>query len=173
MYDQLADIRRRQIGLMGKMADIMGHVLKNVTEEQATTLRDGLEGWTILEILCHVRDFDTYFRERAQMTLNQDHPELPSYDHEQLAIDNKYNEQGLAYTYEGYVNSRRKTIGFFEALTDEQWERTGIHPERGHFTLTDAALQVSAHDADHLEQITRILEQEIPGSGSIPSETHT
>lgn len=159
MYNQLVEIRRRQMGAMQKMADIMGNVLKNVTEEQAKTLRDGLEGWTVLEVLCHVRDFDGYFRHRARMMLNQDHPELPAYDHEALAVENKYNEQDFAYVFETYLDSRRKTSEFFEALTDEQWERTGIHPERGHFTMTDAVLQVSAHDADHLEQITRILEQ--------------
>ena len=169
MHDQLAIVRRIQLGMMQKMADIMGNVLKNVTEEQAKTLRDGLEGWTVLEVLCHVRDFDGYFRERARMMLNQDHPELPAYDHEALVIENKYNEQDFAYVFDSYIDSRRKTIEFFEALTDEQWERTGIHPERGYFTMTDAALQVNGHDADHLEQITRILEQELPGSGSLPS----
>ena len=50
-------------------------------------------------------------------------------------------------------------IDTFKALTPEQWERTGIHPERGLFTMTDAALQVVSHDCDHTEQITRILLQ--------------
>jgi hypothetical protein len=46
---------------------------------------------------------------------------------------------------------------FFKGLTDEQWARAGLHPERGRFTVMDAALQVCTHDASHLEQITRIL----------------
>lgn len=36
-------------------------------------------------------------------------------------------------------------------------ERAGIHPKRGHFTMTDAVIQVGHHDCMHLEQITRIL----------------
>ena len=34
-----------------------------------------------------------------------------------------------------------------------------MHPERDSFCMTDALMQVSAHDLDHLEQITRVLSQ--------------
>ena len=167
---KLTDIRKRHIRLMEKTADTLGYVLKNTTQEQAISLRDGPEGWTILEVVCHLRDFDEIFRNRAQMMLATNHPELPAYDHEAMAIEKAYNEDDLAYVYDEFQHSRGQTIAFFEALNDEQWECTGIHPERGHFSMTDAAIQVGHHDAEHLEQIARLLEQEHPGSGSLPSE---
>jgi len=166
----LKDLQRRHIALMQKTADTVGHILKNVTAEQATSLRDGPEGWTILEILCHLRDFDIIFRDRAQMMLDQDTPELPAYDHEAMAVDKQYNEENFAYAFDGYQQSREETVAFFEALTPEQWERAGVHPERGAFSMRDAVMQVSHHDIDHTEQITRLLEQETPGSGDLPSE---
>lgn len=166
----LSDIRKRHIGLMQKTAETIGHILKNVSHEQATTLRDGPEGWTILEILGHLRDFDTIFRQRVEAMLAEDHPDLPAYDHEQMAIDKAYNEEDFAYVYDGFVASRAKTKELFESLTDEQWQCSGIHPERGEFFLTDAVIQVGHHDVTHIEQITRMLEQEIPGSGALPSE---
>ena len=55
-------------------------------------------------------------------------------------------------------------------MSDEDWKRSGIHPERGEFSMTDAVIQVSHHDIGHIEQITLLLEQEIPGSGALPSE---
>ena len=167
---ELRDIRQRHINLMTTTADIVGHILKNVSAEQAQTLRDGPEGWTILEILCHLRDFDTIFRERAQMMLEGNHPALPAYDHETMAIDNVYNDEDFAYAYDAFRFSRSQTRDLFEALTDEQWSLSGIHPERGEFSLTDALLQVSHHDITHIEQISRLLEQETPGSGALPSE---
>ncbi len=153
----MANVRKRHIFLMEKTLQILENVLKNVTQEEAMTLRDGENGWTILEVVCHLRDFDGFFRGRAEMMLMQDYPELPAYDHESLAIAMKYNEQDLREALAQLSESRERFIEFFNGLTDEQWEKAGIHPERGHFTMTDAVMQVTTHDANHLEQITRIL----------------
>lgn len=166
----LQDIRQHHINLMSVTAEIIGHVLKNVTLEQATSLREGPEEWTILEILCHLRDFDTIFRERAIMMRDNEHPDLPAYDHEAMAIDKHYNDEDFAYAFDAFSASRGKTALFFETLTDEQWNHKGKHPERDPFSMTDAIIQVSHHDIDHIEQITRLLEQEMPGSGALPSE---
>ena len=166
----LTDIQQRHIRLMTLTAETIGHVLKNVSIDQASTLRDGPEGWTILEIICHLRDFDTIFRQRAQQMLTEDHPQLPAYDHDAMAIDKNYIEEDFAYAYDGFRFSRSQTKAFFEQLTPEQWAKTGIHPERGAFSMTDAVIQVGHHDAQHLEQITLLLEQELPGSGALPSE---
>lgn len=167
---EFSDIRRRHIALMTTTADIVGHILKNVTAEQATSLHDGPEGWTILEILCHLRDFDIIFRERAQAMLAGNHPTLPPFDHEAMAVEKAYNEEDFAYAYDGFRFSRSQTKDFFASLADEQWDNSGIHPERGEFSMTDAVIQVSHHDVSHIEQITRMLEQEAPGSGALPSE---
>lgn len=166
---EIMDIRQRHIRLMTTTADIIGHILKNVSAEQATSLRDGPEGWTILEILCHLRDFDIIFRERAEMMLEGTHPTLPAFDHEAMAIDKAYNEEDFVYAYDALRVSRSQTKEFFTALSAEQWELAGVHPERGEFSMTDALIQVSHHDITHIEQITRLLEQEIPGSGALPS----
>ena len=164
----LQDIRKRHIWLMRTTCGILGHILKNVTKAQSTDLHDGPEGWSIIEIVCHLKDFNEIFLNRAKMMLNEDHPELPGYDHEQMAIDKDYQSQDLAYTYLELVNKRKEFVDFFKSLDEDQWQRSGIHPERGHFTMLDALLQVGLHETDHIEQITRILEQEEPASGVIP-----
>jgi uncharacterized damage-inducible protein DinB len=168
MVDLMTDIRKSHVWLMSKTLEILGNILRDVPEETARTLRDGVDGWTILEVLCHLRDFDRIFRERAQMMLDQEMPDLPAYDHEQMAIDNAYNEQSFAYVFSELVESRHDFIAFFKTLDSEEWEREGKHPERERpFSMTDALMQVGLHDADHLEQITRILEQATPDTGVI------
>jgi DinB superfamily len=159
---ELQEIRRRHINLMHKTAEILGHLLRGVTQEQAVILRDGPEGWTVLEVLCHLRDFDTIFRQRAQMMVDQQQPALPAYDHEAMVLEKQYAAEDLAYVYDEFRLSRQQTCAFFEALTTEQWERAGIHPERGHFSMTDAVIQVGHHDIDHIEQIARILDNAQP-----------
>ena len=45
----------------------------------------------------------------------------------------------------------------FAQLTPEEWQRNGIHAERGPMTVRDLALQIAGHDLNHLEQIRKIL----------------
>ncbi len=151
------EARERQISMMRLTCEMLGHILQGVTDEGARTLRDGDEGWSIIEILCHLRDFDAIFYNRAIMMIEQDQPQLPGFDHEAMAIERSYQQENLQTAYQTLRASRQRFIQFFEALTPEQWERGGVHPERDSFTMTDAAMQVGMHDLDHLEQITRVL----------------
>jgi hypothetical protein len=153
-------IRNRHIRLMQQTCDTLVNVLGPVNQETATMLRDpndGDKGWTVLKVLCHLRDFDGFFRGRAEMMRRAARPDLPAYDHEALAIERNYNGQDLREVLDALVASRQQTVEFFQGLSAAEWERTGVHPERGHFTMTDAVMQVGTHDVTHLEQITRIL----------------
>jgi len=152
-------ICKRHIILMEKTCATLGHIVQGISQEEATTLRDGADGWTIVEIVCHLRDFDGFFHHRAQMMVEQDNPLLPAYDHEALAIERQYNSQNLADTYAELRESRQRFVDFFKGLDDVQWQRTGVHPEAGPFDMLGSAMQVGIHDADHLEQIMRVLAQ--------------
>jgi hypothetical protein len=158
----LIDLRKRHISLMEQSLSILGNVLADVSQETATTLRDlndGDKGWTTVEVLCHLRDYDTIFRQRAERIVNEENPRFAPSDHEALARERRYNEQDLRQVYADLAQSRAQTLAFFQQLTDEQWERAGIHPERGPFSMTDACVQVGTHEILHLEQILRILRQ--------------
>ena len=91
--------------------------------------------------------------------LHEDHPQLPAYDHEAMAIERAYQSEQVSDAFAALNDSRQRFIAFFRGLSAEEWERAGIHPERGEFTMTDAVTQVVLHDLDHLEQITRVLAQ--------------
>lgn len=155
----LVQVRQRQIAAMGVTCKILGHILQNVGEERAHALRDGPDGWSVVEIFCHLRDFDDIFHKRAKMMCNEDHPRLPAYDHEAMAIERAYQSEQVANAYDALKVSRTRFIDFFTSLSAEEWERAGVHPEIGKFTMTNAVMQVVSHDLDHLEQITRVLTQ--------------
>lgn len=154
---ELPDIRRRHIVLARHSLALLDNILKNVSQEQASTIRDGGDGWTILEILGHLVDFDQIFRERAQRMLTEKYPDLHPEDHDELVIERQHNKRDLGELYNELVESRQLTIAFFEGLNETEWLRAGVHPERGHFTLTDAIIQVGLHEVTHTEQLTRLL----------------
>lgn len=152
--------RKSHIRLMFNTLAVLSYILEDVDPARATTLRDpndGDKGWTTLEVLCHLRDYDRIFLDRARLMVAEPNPHLPGYDHEKLAVERRYNEQDPAAVLAELQASRAEFIAFFEALDGAQWQRAGIHPERGRFTMDDALMQVGQHDAIHLEQITRIL----------------
>lgn len=159
MNDQLEKVRQRHLTLMEQSCALLGHILSGVSPETATTLRDEPDGWTVLEVVCHLRDYDRIFQDRVVMMLEQDHPALPHFDHEALAVERHYNNQNLSQVYSDLRQSRAAFIELFARLNEAQWQRSGVHPERGHFTMLDAAVQVGTHEVNHLEQITRILSQ--------------
>ena len=135
-----------------------GYFTQTLTEAQTKDYRDGADGWNVTEVMCHMRDFDEIFHKRAVMITEQENPDLGSYDHDQMVIDGNYNAQDKDKVFADFAAHREQFAEFFAHLTEDQWERAGNHPERDYpFTLLDAIMQVGLHDANHLEQITRIL----------------
>ena len=78
------------------------------------------------------------------------HPEYPPEGLPRERLLARYGEEGIA-----------RTRAFFADLTSEQWDRAGVHPEYGHFTMTNAVMQVGVHESVHIEQIAKILAQRV------------
>ena len=53
---------------------------------------------------------------------------------------------------------RNANLQFLRQIAPEQWECFGIHAERGRITIRDLAVHMAGHDANHVEQIRRILD---------------
>jgi uncharacterized damage-inducible protein DinB len=150
------------IRLMLDTLKLLGTLVRTLSPEAATTLRDpndGAKGWTVTEVLCHLRDYDEIFWARAVMIREQAYPTLPIYNHEQLVIDRNYNGQAIQTVYAELAASRQRFIRFFQSLSEAEFNRAGMHRERGRFTLNDALIQVGLHDVLHMEQIARIIAQ--------------
>ncbi len=152
------DLYRRLNAIIRLNAASYAQLLAGITQEAASTYRDGGDGWTALEVVGHLHDFDKIFLMRAKRVLTEDNPLLAPQDHEQLVADAAYNTWDKGALAETFIASRRELRHFFRDLDATDWTRAGTHPERDTpFTLGDALLQVVGHDADHLEQVTRLL----------------
>ena len=153
-----------QYGLLNNSLLTIKHLLQMTPAEHLTSFRDGGTGWTVTEVLCHLRDFEDVFYVRAQMTVNEKLAELPFPDPDQQAIDNRYAEQDPHEVYATWVNYRERFLSFLEERTEDEWKRVAIHPKRGKFTLYDQLMLTPWHDVNHLEQITRILAEQKLGA---------
>ncbi len=153
------EIRGWQLSQLDKYVSILTNVVTEISDEDIRILRDGDEGWTILEILCHLRDFEEVFLERARITVQQDNPVLPFPDPDILVFEKNYNEDDPKTVLADWTKLRQERHAFLSACADEAWERPAKHPTRGKFTLHDQLFLSVWHDTNHLEQILRVLTQ--------------
>lgn len=153
----MSTIHNWQFGQLKNGVSTLEYIVQSVTPEAATTYRDNGEGWTVTEVMCHLRDYEALFIERAKLTLNQEMAELPNPDPDALAAESKYNEQDLQSVFNEWKTHRAEFITLLETIQDDQWERPAKHPRRGPFTLNDQVFLTVWHDLNHFEQIVRIL----------------
>jgi hypothetical protein len=145
---------REQLELSYKTVAVLA---RGATIERLTTLRDGPEGWTTLEVVCHLRDIELMFHERVQQSLAQDNPAFPHVDQDAWVIERRYNEQDLNTALADWYAERERFYATIEGLHAEQLERPYVHPLRGPETVLDMVLNTVRHDLLHIEQISRIL----------------
>ena len=138
----------------------LGHVLAGVTQEQAQTIRDGDDGWSVLEILCHLRDYQAIFAERIRRILDEDLPIFTPYNETArlaLVVENDYANQDMRAVFADYAATRRRMIDLLTSLDADQWQREGGFALDDIVDLTMPVVHTLLHDADHTEQIARIL----------------
>lgn len=141
-----------------KTPALLDALLRDTTQEQAATLRDGPDGWSVLFIACHLREFEAIYRARIEQMLAEDTPTFAIYpSNDELAERNAYALQDLRAVLADTRAHREALIARLEGLSDEQWLRAGLHPEQGPATVLDAAINAGLHDIDHAEQILRCL----------------
>lgn len=153
----IENIRGWQLSAMEKTISTLDYLIHSVPEGVLSAVRDGGDGWTVLEVLGHLNDFEAVFHERARLTLEQDMPDLPFPDHNQLIIDNAYNSQNVEAVFSAWKAKREAYIAYLKEVTGDAWERPANHPTRGAFTLNDQLFLTVWHDSNHLEQIAHIL----------------
>ena len=147
---------------LDKSYQILVLILEGVSQEQAQSISDGPEGWNVLEILCHLRDYQEIFFERIKQILDVDNPTFRLYEENArlaMVVENDYANQDLRHVLDNYCSTRRDLIDCLSPLQDEQWERVGSFAVDDEVDLAMPVVHVLLHDADHIEQIGRILRQ--------------
>lgn len=148
----------KAIRSLEKTPVILNTILKGVTQEQSVHATDGPFGWSVLFILCHLRDYETIFLERVQRAVEEDRPRLVYRSNDDLIRDNDYANQDFHEILGQLASLREQTLAYVRPLADEQLARTAIHPTWGENTALDYIVNIALHDIDHTEQIIRALQ---------------
>ncbi len=136
---------------------ILNVILRGVDQARAQSATDGPDGWSVLEVVCHLNDFEQIFFERARRIVENDLPRFESIDPNELAKSSGCAQQDLAEVVASYVSRRRAFLAFLRGLTLEQWQRKGIHYAYGEMSLVELVTNTTLHDVNHIEQIVKAL----------------
>jgi hypothetical protein len=86
MYDTPKDL----LDALRATPTVLEALLRDCTQEQAQRARGGDEGWSVVEVLCHLRDAEERALERMRAMRDQAAPFLPGYDQERWARERNY-----------------------------------------------------------------------------------
>ena len=112
--------------------------------------------WSILEVLQHLADSELVSGYRMRMILAHDSPDIQGYDQDAWATRLKYHAVELSDALEQLRVLRRNNLKLLHTLDEEQWERAGMHSERGRESIRRFVQMLAGHDILHLNQIRRI-----------------
>jgi hypothetical protein len=144
----------------------------------ALARRPDARGWSATEIVCHLRDVEELFRTRFHTILALDDPKILTWsaepadlaawgiggpvgnplDPERWAEELQYSRSDPARALAAFSRRRSETVALLDSLTDTQWLRCGIHPQRGRVSLGDWVASLASHDDNHLDQLKRALD---------------
>ena len=104
--------------------------------------------WSALEYGCHVRDVFRLYDFRLHLMLDNDDPQFPDWDQDATAIEQRYHEADPASTAAELVVAAVQLAESFDAVTGEQWRRTGRRSDGAVFTIESFARYL-IHDPIH------------------------
>ena len=151
------DIPKDLLDAFRAAPEVLTALLHGVTQEQAQAARGGDENWSVVEVVCHLRDAEERGIERMRAMRDHDDPPLPGYDQEQWARERDYAAANLRSALEAFLRLRNVHLTELAALSPEQWGRTGQHEEQGQISISAHTLHLVSHDFIHAAQIARQL----------------
>ena len=132
--------------------------IEGLTEaQQDTPYRPG--GWTVRQVVHHLADSHMHSYIRMRFALTQNEPTIMPYDENIWA--------GLIDARSGPVESslllleglHARWVQLLESLSEADWKRNFIHPERGTLSLDVNAAIYAWHGRHHVAHITALRER--------------
>src|SRR5438309_3404860 len=99
------------------MPEVLVKTLEGCTQEQAQAARGGDENWSVVEVVCHLRDAEERALERMRLMRDEDDPFLEGYDQEAWARERNYAGADLRDALATFLRLRAQHIAELEALS--------------------------------------------------------
>jgi uncharacterized damage-inducible protein DinB len=145
------------ISRIAQLPELIQATVSGLNDDQLDT-PCGQGGWTIRQVVHHLADSHMNSFIRLKLILTEEEPALKPYDQELWARLPDSTGLPLDVTFSILQGLHRRWTMLFESLSEEDWHRTGFHPEIGPVTPEALLAIYAGHGDEHRKQITRLLE---------------
>ena len=146
-----ADFLALQAAAPGRLASL----IEGLSAEELAR-RPAPGKWSIQELAAHLADDEIVGGYRIRMILSSPGTPIQAFDQDTWSRTGKYNRTDAHASLEIFRVLRQANIALLRSLTPEEWNRFGVHAERGVETIRDIAMYYAGHDINHFEQIEAI-----------------
>ena len=144
---------------MQQQAPIILEKLVDGLTEAKLKERPAPEKWSVGEILAHLAEDELATSWRYRQMIEHCGCELASFDQDQWAQLGDYASWNPKEALELFRLLRAANVRMLAHLSSEDWQKYGIHTERGKLTVGDLARHMAGHDMNHIDQVRRILDR--------------
>lgn len=130
----------------------------NLDEFQLDTpYREG--GWTVKQLVHHVADSHANAYIRFKLGLTEDNPPVKPYNEKEWALLNDVQTVPINVSLTWLHAMHQRWVASIRDLTDEQWQRTVLHPQHNEISLWFLLGMYAWHGKHHTAHITTLREQ--------------
>jgi hypothetical protein len=133
--------------------------LLNELSDLAISSRPEDGGWSVKNVLSHLRDAQMLLNFRIKLILTEDNPVLESKAVFEWAKGENERLSTGRDIFQAYIASRQETLSSLEGIPLKDWWRTGQHDEFGTVTICQQASYFSMHEITHLPQLEALRSQ--------------
>jgi hypothetical protein len=109
--------------------------------------------WSTLEVVCHLADFEIVYADRIKRVVAENEPTLFGGDPDAFAARLAYHDRCLEEELTITEAIRRQVSHVLRALKPDDFQRRGVHSERGPLTLETLVTQITGHIPHHIRFI--------------------
>jgi hypothetical protein len=128
--------------------------------DQGLDRRPAQGEWSTREVVHHLADSEMTSAIRLRKLLAEDSPTLQGYDEQEFARRLHYDVRPIGPSLAALRGARDTTASILDHLTEDDWQRSGMHSESGGYSVQTWLEIYAAHAHDHAEQIRRALGEE-------------
>src|SRR5215813_7590735 len=107
--------------------------------------------WSIQQIVLHTLDSDLVSSDRMKRIIAEDNPLLIGYDETKFSKRLHYEALDPQLACDLFLKNRQLTGEILRRLADQDFQRSGVHNERGKVTLEEYLKGVIWHLEHHLK----------------------
>lgn len=112
--------------------------------------------WSIKEVIAHLADGEVILGSRLRFVAAMERPPILGYDQdafvERLGIERVKTEE----LFDAFAAVRSANVCLMKRLAEDDWQRIGLHSERGEESIETMIVMYAGHDRIHEAQIESI-----------------